>query len=88
MNSPTSYIDYRKSLIQNKDVYNLAGPYQQYVDMLYNLSFLDERYEELLEELLHLLMKYVRKEKHKKNNNDASLLQAIDLICVELLITP
>lgn len=67
------YLNYRMNLIQSKDVYNITGPYQAYVDKLYNLSYLDERYEDFLEELLVLLSKYVRKENRKKNNKETSL---------------
>ena len=70
-----NYLNYRTSQIQTNDVYNITGPYQPYVDKLYNLSYFDERYEDLLEELLDLLFKYVRKEKRKKNNNEALDLQ-------------
>lgn len=67
------YLNYRMNQIQTKDVYNITGPYRIHVDILYNLSYLDGRYEELLEEFVCLLSKYVRKENRKKNNNDKSL---------------
>ena len=65
-----NYLNYQMNQIQANDLYNIAGPYQHYVDKLYNLSLFDERYEDLLDELLDLLYRYVYKENHKKNNKD------------------
>lgn len=67
-----NYLNDRLSRIQSKDVYNLAGPYLKYVYKLYNLSCLDRLYDDLLEEILYLLLKYVKLEKRKKNNVDTS----------------
>lgn len=75
-----NYLNYQMNRIRVKDVYNITGPYQHYIDKLYNLSLLDERYEDLIDELLDLLYNYVREENHKKNNKEMSLKHLQDFI--------